>query len=227
MSNAEQRAAFEEWHAEHGYGGHNYQGKPSHNDEWFYFDEFVDASWNAWCAALSAQSSVQEQKPFAWIRKRSDGGIEGPILDSSRDMCDVRRKSGAWTPLFEYQPSSATQVAGNIMVSLADLNAINAAMNHMGDSLNSIDAVEEDDENSTAEGFEAIQRLLTTGETVTAQVEEIRNAAYEAAALECEKLRSSGENTDDWTITRDLAFHYCMNAIRALKTAAPFKGEGS
>lgn len=49
------------------------------------------------------------QKPVAWIRKCSDGCIEGPILDSSRDMCDVRRKSGAWTPLYEApQPSQAT-----------------------------------------------------------------------------------------------------------------------
>ncbi|WP_230941069.1 hypothetical protein [Burkholderia thailandensis] len=38
--------------------------------------------------------------PTAWVRFRSDGGFEGPIMDSDERMCDVRRKSGAWTPLF-------------------------------------------------------------------------------------------------------------------------------
>ncbi|AOJ81174.1 hypothetical protein WS86_11510 [Burkholderia savannae] len=38
--------------------------------------------------------------PTAWIRFRSDGGFEGPIMDSDERMCDTRRKSGAWSPLF-------------------------------------------------------------------------------------------------------------------------------
>lgn len=33
----------------------------------------------------------------AWVRYRSDGGVEGPILDSVIE--DVRRKSGVWKPL--------------------------------------------------------------------------------------------------------------------------------
>lgn len=38
--------------------------------------------------------------PTAWVRFRSDGGFEGPIMDSDERMCDTRRKSGAWSPLF-------------------------------------------------------------------------------------------------------------------------------
>lgn len=39
----------------------------------------------------------QESQPVAWIRFCSNGAIEGPLLDSQIE--DVRRKSGAWTPL--------------------------------------------------------------------------------------------------------------------------------
>lgn len=38
--------------------------------------------------------------PAAWVRFRSDGGFEGPIMDSDERMCDTRRKSGAWPPLY-------------------------------------------------------------------------------------------------------------------------------
>lgn len=37
-------------------------------------------------------------KPVAWIRFCSDGCYEGPIMDHS--MEEVRKKSGAWTPLY-------------------------------------------------------------------------------------------------------------------------------
>jgi hypothetical protein len=39
-------------------------------------------------------------RPLAWIRLCSDGGYEGPIADCDKRMDDVRRKSGAWTPLY-------------------------------------------------------------------------------------------------------------------------------
>jgi hypothetical protein len=39
-----------------------------------------------------------EETPVAWIRFRSDGGVEGPLMDSQIE--DVRKRSGAWTPLF-------------------------------------------------------------------------------------------------------------------------------
>ncbi|MHC9085386.1 hypothetical protein ACYX7E_10145 [Luteimonas sp. RIT-PG2_3] len=38
-----------------------------------------------------------DARVVAWIRYRSDGGVEGPILDSVIE--DVRRKSGVWEPL--------------------------------------------------------------------------------------------------------------------------------
>lgn len=57
-----------------------------------------------------------DHKPFAWVRFRSDGGVEGPILDSSKDMCDVRRKSGAWTPLFIGTPE--VEAAPEILAAL-------------------------------------------------------------------------------------------------------------
>lgn len=37
--------------------------------------------------------------PIAWYRKRSDGGIEGPLMDDDSRMCTFRRKE--WTPLYE------------------------------------------------------------------------------------------------------------------------------
>jgi hypothetical protein len=43
---------------------------------------------------------LAERKPTAWVRYRSDGGFEGPIMDTDERMCDTRRKSGAWTPLY-------------------------------------------------------------------------------------------------------------------------------
>ena len=37
-------------------------------------------------------------KPVAWVRFCSDGCYEGPIMDEKIE--DVRKKSGAWTPLY-------------------------------------------------------------------------------------------------------------------------------
>jgi hypothetical protein len=37
-------------------------------------------------------------KPVAWIRFRSDGCFEGPVMDEQIE--DVRKNSGAWTPLY-------------------------------------------------------------------------------------------------------------------------------
>lgn len=55
-------------------------------------------------AALRAQADA---KPVAWVRFTSDGGYEGPIMDCDRRIDDVRRKSGAWTPLFTRAPEAA------------------------------------------------------------------------------------------------------------------------
>lgn len=37
-------------------------------------------------------------KPVAWVRFCSDGCYEGPIMDEQIE--DVRKNSGAWTPLY-------------------------------------------------------------------------------------------------------------------------------
>ncbi|SDV49249.1 hypothetical protein SAMN05216551_107184 [Chitinasiproducens palmae] len=42
--------------------------------------------------------AAQKRAPVAWVRYRSDGGFEGPIMDTDARMCDTRR--GFWTPLF-------------------------------------------------------------------------------------------------------------------------------
>lgn len=55
-------------------------------------------------AEFDSQSQVSK-KPVAWIRFRSDGGYEGPIMHAA--MEEVRKKSGAWTPLFMERAADA------------------------------------------------------------------------------------------------------------------------
>jgi hypothetical protein len=43
---------------------------------------------------------AERKEPVAWVRYRSDGGFEGPIMDSDARMCDTRRSF--WTPLFAH-----------------------------------------------------------------------------------------------------------------------------
>ena len=45
-------------------------------------------------------------EPVAWIRYCSDGSYEGPIVHKL--MEDVRKKSGAWTPLFAKREKAMT-----------------------------------------------------------------------------------------------------------------------
>jgi hypothetical protein len=49
--------------------------------------------WNR-RAALPSDAGA----PVAWVRYRSDGGFEGPIMDTDSRMCDTRRSF--WTPLY-------------------------------------------------------------------------------------------------------------------------------
>lgn len=59
----------------------------------------ADTSTNeTWIARAEAKLAQGEQQAVAWIRFCSDGLYEGPIHDSR--MEDVRRHSGAWTPLY-------------------------------------------------------------------------------------------------------------------------------
>ncbi|WP_374347711.1 hypothetical protein [Chitinimonas sp.] len=51
--------------------------------------------------------TTNNTRPIAWVRFCTDGGIEGPLLDSDSRMCDVRRNSGAWTPLYQHAALAA------------------------------------------------------------------------------------------------------------------------
>lgn len=66
----------------------------------------------------------------------------------------------------------------------ADLEAIDRAMQHMGDALNEMDAADEEGENITAPGFEAIARLL---EAPAAQPEQAKPTDWQMVrmTLEC------------------------------------------
>ena len=50
--------------------------------------------------AVAAQQATPEPvgEPLFWCRPRSDGGYEGPLHDSSIE--DVRKRPGAWMPLY-------------------------------------------------------------------------------------------------------------------------------
>lgn len=53
----------------------------------------------------SARMIDPAPEPVAWIRFCSDGMYEGPIMHNR--MEDVRKNSGAWTPLVAYPPIKA------------------------------------------------------------------------------------------------------------------------
>jgi hypothetical protein len=60
-------------------------------------------SWDAFvqtARALESRVLAERKEPVAWVRYRSDGGFEGPIMDSDARMCDTRRSF--WTPLFAH-----------------------------------------------------------------------------------------------------------------------------
>lgn len=55
-----------------------------------------------------------DPQPLFWVRIRSDGGFEGPIHDSALE--DVRKRSGAWTPLYTAPPPVAAGVPEGMML---------------------------------------------------------------------------------------------------------------
>lgn len=69
-------------------------------------------------AALQPQAA-----PVAWIRFCSDGTYEGPIMD--RAMEDVRKRSGAWTPLYARPVEARLTDAKDLR------NGLLMAMNHI------------------------------------------------------------------------------------------------
>ncbi|MCA8249145.1 hypothetical protein LGN12_18460 [Burkholderia multivorans] len=69
----------------------------------------------------------------------------------------------AWQLRATLDRAPRTDVTGGVLVPRADLEAIYAAMNHLGDVLNEMDAVEAEDEAATEPGFAAIRRALSEG----------------------------------------------------------------
>ncbi|RXZ42657.1 hypothetical protein [Crenobacter cavernae] len=57
---------------------------------------------------IAAHVGAREAEPVAWIRFCSDGRYEGPIMDAA--MEDVRKQSGAWTPLYTAPPAPVASV---------------------------------------------------------------------------------------------------------------------
>lgn len=83
-------------------GGFYFGEKPANERGYFWWRKYLHVLEAAPASSASAQA-VDATKPIAWVRFRSDGCYEGPIMDGSRDMCDIRRRSGAWTPLYALQ----------------------------------------------------------------------------------------------------------------------------
>jgi hypothetical protein len=54
------------------------------------------------CPVGKCAMSATDAEPVAWIRFCSDGSYEGPLMNFSIE--EVRKKSGAWTPLFAHPP---------------------------------------------------------------------------------------------------------------------------
>lgn len=67
------------------------------------FKPHEDAPAVARARAMLASGPPASPDTIAWIRYCSDGAYEGPIHDSQMD--DIRRKSGAWTPLGRLRPA--------------------------------------------------------------------------------------------------------------------------
>lgn len=75
----------------------------------------VDGNVVAWCELprLDHQCLAQIEEPaqpVCWIRFCSDGSTEGPIMHSQ--ICEARKTSGAWTPLYAGAAPAAVSPRG-------------------------------------------------------------------------------------------------------------------
>ena len=59
-------------------------------------------------APPAPQASVEQQEPMFWVRLCSNGMYEGPLHD--KQLEDVRRHSGAWTPLYTNPAQQAAAI---------------------------------------------------------------------------------------------------------------------
>ncbi|RKP44725.1 hypothetical protein [Pararobbsia silviterrae] len=112
--------------------------------------------------------------------------------------------------------ADATGPADAVLVSRADLLAIYAAMNHLGDTLNDMDAVEDDDEAATDAGFSAIRRAL--GESVDTDAAPVAPVvAEDAQAADLNNLLEAAavEMEQNWGMRED------ARVIRGMKPGYP------
>ena len=61
-------------------------------------DQFYDLMRGLEDSLRGEVGAGETVKPVAWVRFCSDGCYEGPIMDEQIE--DVRKNSGAWTPLY-------------------------------------------------------------------------------------------------------------------------------
>jgi hypothetical protein len=66
-------------------------------------------------ALLRELTAEPAQEPLFWVRLRSDGGYEGPIAHSAIE--EVRRQSGAWTPLYT-SPQQRTPLSDDALMDI-------------------------------------------------------------------------------------------------------------
>lgn len=76
-----------------------------------------DSAIAAWNRRMIVMPS-KDDGPLAWIRLCSDGTYEGPISDQSMD--DIRRRSGAWTPLYAAKKEKVSADIPKAMLKLED-----------------------------------------------------------------------------------------------------------
>ncbi|WP_261534459.1 hypothetical protein [Burkholderia multivorans] len=125
---------------------------------------------------------VQPEPPAADERAAFDHEVGNVLADAAaRGIAWMAFKAGAayarasspnaagvepvaqWQLRATLDRAPRTDVTGGVLVPRADLEAIYAAMNHLGDVLNEMDAVEAEDEAATEPGFAAIRRALSEG----------------------------------------------------------------
>ena len=76
------------------------------------YAELAVAAERERCAKLAAEPA---QEPLFWVRLRSDVGYEGPIAHSAIE--EVRRQSGAWTPLYT-SPQQRTPLSDDALMDI-------------------------------------------------------------------------------------------------------------
>lgn len=91
-----------------------------------------------------------------------EAALHAPEVALSRHDDGTYRVPAVQSAWWGYQAGrrTTTDPIDGAFVSRADLDAIYAAMNHLGDVLNEMDAVEAEDEAATEPGFIAIRRAL-------------------------------------------------------------------